>query len=99
MKIAEFKKYIDEAYKKGKDAEVEFWIKLDDETELIADLESLGQFSVIPDMTVTVKPSNNEQKIYTTKIVDEKQFNYREAYKKLVKEIKKLYNFEENIIV
>lgn len=99
MKISEFKKYVDEAYKKGKDADVEFWIILDDGTEFIAELESLGQFNFIPDMTVTVKPANNEQKIYTTKIVDEKQFDYREAYTKLVKEINKLYKFKENIVV
>ena len=99
MKIKELKKYVDNAYKKGKECEVEFWIKLDDGTDIISELDSIGQFSFIPDMTITIKPKNNEQKIYTTKIIDEKQFNYRKAYLDLQKEIQRLYKFEENIII
>lgn len=31
MKIKEFKKYVDEAYKNGKDDDVEFWLELESE--------------------------------------------------------------------
>ena len=99
MKIKELKEIVDKAYENGKECDVEFWIKLDDGTDLLAELENIGQFGFVPDMTLTVKPSNNEKNIYTTKIVDEKQFDYKNAYQKLVKKIQELYQFEENILV
>ena len=42
-------------------------------------------------MTVTVKPANADNKIYTTQIVDEEQFNYRDKYNKLVEQLKNIY--------
>lgn len=99
MKIKELKEIVDKAYKNGKESDVEFWIKLDDGTDLFAELEDIGQFSIVPDMTLTLKPSDKERKIYTTKIVNEKQFDYKNAYQKLVRKIQELYQFEENILV
>ena len=99
MKIKELKEIVDKAYENGKESDVEFWIKLDDGTDLFAELEDIGQFSIVPDMTLTLKPSDKERKIYTTKIVNEKQFDYKNAYQKLVRKIQELYQFEENILV
>lgn len=99
MKIKELKEIVDKAYKNGEECDIEFWIKLDDGTDLLAELEGIGQFSIVPDMTLTLKPANDGAKIYTTKIVDEKQFVYREAYEKLFKEIQRLNEFKENILV
>ena len=99
MKIKELKEFVDKAYENGKECDVEFWIKLDDGTDLLAELESIGQFYTIPDMTLTLKPSDKERKIYTTKIVDEKQFDYKKAYQKLVRKIQEIYQFEENILI
>lgn len=99
MKIKELKEIVDKAYENGKECDVEFWIKLDDGTDLFAELEDIGQFSIVPDMTLTLKPSDKERKIYTTKIVNEKQFDYKNAYQKLVRKIQELYQFEENILV
>lgn len=90
MKIKELKKYVDKAYENGEECDVEFWIELDDGQSFIADVESIGQFNLVPDMTITVKPKNEGNKIYTTKIVDVEQFNYRDAYQTLVKNLEEL---------
>lgn len=92
MTIKELKNYIDKAYEVGPEYDVEFWIKLDDGIEILADIDSIGQFSVIPDMTLSVKPKNSDLKIYTTKITDEEQFNYRKKYIQLKEQIQNLYN-------
>ena len=47
MKIKELKEIVDKAYKNGKESDVEFWIKLDDGTDLFAELEDIGQFSIV----------------------------------------------------
>lgn len=99
MKIKELKRIIDKAYENGKECDVEFWIKLDDGTDLLAEVEEIGQFSIVQDMTLTVKPSDNERKIYTTKIIDEKQFDYKNAYQKLVRKVQELNQFKENILI
>ena len=99
MTIKELKQIVDKAYEKGKECEVEFWINLDDGENILAELEGIGQFSVIPDMTLTLKPSNKENKIYTTKIVDEKQFDYRKAYQELTELISKIYFRTKNVII
>lgn len=96
MTIKELKSYVDNAYEKGENCNVECWIKLDDNTEVLADIDSIGQFSIVPDMTLCLKPLNTENKIYTTSIIDESQFEYREKYKKLCKKIINLYNDIDN---
>ena len=90
MKIKELKEFVDKVYKIGEDCDVEFWIELDDGNEILAELESIGQFHVIPDMTLTIKPMNKDNKIYTTEIIDEKQFDYRKKYQELCKKINKI---------
>ena len=91
MKIKELKELIDKAYENGEGCDVEFWINLDDGTDILAELESIGQFHFVPDMTLTVKPANTDNKIYTTKIIDEEQFNYRDKYNHLVEQLKNIY--------
>ena len=91
MKIKELKDLVDKAYENGEECEVEFWIDLDDGSEILAELKEVGQFSFVPDMTITVKPCNEDAKIYTTKIIDQEQFEYRDRYNKLVERLKDIY--------
>ncbi len=57
MKLREFKKIVDAACKRaGKAAEhadVEFWVGEDSCHEV----EHIGQFSVVPDLVITLKPN------------------------------------------
>ena len=75
MKIKDFKKYVDEAYKNGKDNDIEFWLQLEDE-EVMCELESIGQFHIVRDMTITVKTIGN--KIYSSKELTKEQLDLRE---------------------
>lgn len=87
MKIKDFKKYVDEAYKKGEDNDVEFWLQLEDE-EVMCELESIGQFHIVRDMTITVKPIGN--KIYSSKELTEEQLDLKEQRDKVIKKLQKI---------
>lgn len=87
MKIKDFKKYVDEAYKKGEDNDVEFWLQLEDE-DVMCELESIGQFHIVRDMTITVKPIYN--KIYSSKELTEEQLNLKEQRDKAIKKLQKI---------
>lgn len=87
MKIKDFKKYADEAYKNGEDNDVEFWLQLEDE-EIMCELESIGQFHIVRDMTITVKPIEN--KIYSSKELTEEQLDLKEQRDKVIKKLQKI---------
>lgn len=88
MKIKELKEYIDEAYTRGKECDVEFWLKLEDDV-IMCDLESIGQFNIIPDMTITIKIAD-EQKVYSTKKLTKEQIDYRKKYEELSKTLEEI---------
>lgn len=88
MKIAELKKYVDAAYKKGKDCDVEVWIELEG-SSILGEIESIGQFNFVPDMTLTIKPKGNN-KIFSTKPLSKEQFDYKQKYEKISKKLEKL---------
>lgn len=89
MKIKEFKKYIDEAYKKSDNGneEVEFWLQLEDEV-VLCELESIGQFHIVKDMTVTIRP--NENKIYSNKELTDEELNFKKQRDELIKKIQRI---------
>lgn len=87
MKIKELKQFIDEAYKKGKENDVEVWLRLDDGEEIIGEIESIGQFNIVPDMTITFKPAGD--KIYGSRPLTKEQLDYKRKYENLQKKINK----------
>lgn len=91
MKIDELKKVIDRAYKKGKGYNVEFYIKLSDETCVWLDIKDISQFNIIPDTTITFEIKDENLDVYCKKI-SSKEINYKKEYMKLKKEIEKINN-------
>ena len=85
MKIKELKELVDKAYEKGKDCDVEVWLHLDDDTEVFGEIERIGQFNIVPDMTITFK--TNEKKVFGSEPLTEEQLNYKNRYEKLQKKI------------
>lgn len=90
MKIKELKRYVDKAYKKGKDCKVEVWFLLDDDTSIMCDIDSIGQFHIIPDMTITFKISDGNNKIYCSEPISKEQMDYRKKYNNLKREAEKI---------
>lgn len=84
MKIKEFKKYVDEAYKNGKDDDVEFWLELENEG-VMCELKSIGQFHIKRDMTITVSP--NGRKIYSSKELTKEELDLKTQRDNLVKKL------------
>lgn len=90
MKISELYAYIEQAMgenKQNADCDVEFWLHLQD-TQVICELESIGQFNVIPDMTITIKPNDN--KIYSSKELSKEELEFKQKYENLQKRIEKV---------
>lgn len=91
IKIKKLKELVDNAYNNSNngEAEVECWLQLEDDCVLY-DIDSIGQFHVIPDMTITFKPRTN--KIYSSNILTEEQLNYKEKYEELKNRLDKIRN-------
>ena len=87
MKIKEFKKYVDEAYKNGKDDNVEFWLELEDDS-IMCELESIGQFHIVRDMTITIRPSGS--KVCSTKELSDEQLDFKGQRDNLERKIQKI---------
>ena len=87
MKIKEFKKYVDEAYKNGENDNVEFWLELEDDS-IMCELESIGQFHIVRDMTITIKLSGS--KVYSSKELSDEQLDFKEQRDNLERKIHKI---------
>ncbi len=93
MKIVDLYNVLKEVCDKGNgDCELEFWIKLDDGVSALAYVDSIGQYSVVPDMTITVSPTGAEGKIYTSDIPDREQFMFRSKYETILQLVSNLNN-------
>lgn len=94
MTIKELKDIVDKAYNKGKDCNVEFYIKVNEDESFMVDIDYIGQFGVIPDMTIGFTLTDDsidlKSKKLNAKIVDYKK-KYRELNNKLDKIEKILY--------
>lgn len=94
MTIKELKDIVDKAYNKGKDCNVEFYLQLNEDESAMVDISYIGQFNVIPDMTISFKLTNDsidlKSKKLNAKIVDYEK-KYRELKNKLDKIEKILY--------
>lgn len=87
MKIIELYNLLDKAIKDNencKECDIEFWLHLVDDNVLCS-LESIGQYGVIPDITIAVKPNNN--KIYSSNELSEENLNYKKKYENLKNKI------------
>lgn len=87
MKIIELYNLLDRAIKDNescKECDIEFWLHLTDDT-ILCSLENIGQFEVIPDITITIKP--NDDKIYSSNELSEEDLNYKKKYENLKNKI------------
>lgn len=87
MRIAELKKYVDKAYKKGPNCDIEVSIVLDDGTSTFATIDRIGQFNIVPDMTLIIKPEG--EKLLTSRKMTEEELDYKRKYENLNKKINK----------
>lgn len=94
MTIKELKNIVDKAYNKGKDCNVEFYIEVNEDEQFMVDIDYIGQFNAIPDMTISFKLTDDsidlKSKKLNTKTIDYKK-KYRELKNKLDKIEKILY--------
>lgn len=83
MKIKELYDCLEQAIgedKKFGECNIEFWLQLEDE-EVMCDVCDVGQYHIIPDMTITVKPESD--KIYSTEPLSKEQLDYKKKYEDL----------------
>ena len=92
MKIKQLKELVDNAYKNSKEgnAEVDCWLQLEDDT-VMCDIERVGQFQVIPDMTITFKPTGDT--IYSYSELTEEQLDYKKKYEELEKRLEEIRKY------
>lgn len=92
MKIGELLEIVQTAIgvdSENADREVEFYIKLSDsEDEIPIELDNVGQFGIIPDMTMTFEPAEGEKLISSAPLSAE-QLDYKSRFNDLVSEINK----------
>lgn len=92
MTIKELYDNVQQAYNKTKDAsscDVEVWLQLEDKS-IPCEITSIGQYNIIPDMTLTIKPIDD--KIYSTKPLTPEEIDYKQKYEKLKQDVIILYN-------
>lgn len=63
MTIKELKEYVDAAYTNGEQASVEFWLNLKNGSSIELYVDSIGQFNIIPDMIMELRPMNEDEDI------------------------------------
>lgn len=94
MTIKELKNIVDKAYAVGEDCNVEFYIKVNEDEQFMVDIDYIGQYSLIPDMTIGFALTDDnielKSKKLNTKTIDYKK-KYRELKNKLDKIEKILY--------
>lgn len=90
MKISKLKELVDIAYEKGPDCDVEIWLHLDNDEEILCEIESVGQFNIVPDMTITFKSIDG--KVISSEPLSEEQLDYKKRYNKLQQKINKALN-------
>ena len=55
MTIKELKNIVDKAYDVGEDCDVEFYLIFNEDEQFTVDIDYIGQFNAIPDMTISFK--------------------------------------------
>lgn len=98
MKIGELYDLLGKAIEKDefcKNCDIEFWLKLQDD-EIPCYIDSIGQFSVIPDITLTVAPNSN--KIYSTRELTKEEYDYKTKYDNILKANTRIINLLENTL-
>ena len=94
MTIKELKNIVDKAYDVGEDCNVEFYIAFNEDEQFMIDIDYIGQYSLIPDMTIGFALTDDsidlKSKRLNAKTVDYKK-KYRELKNKLDKIEKILY--------
>lgn len=98
MTIKELKDIVDKAYNKGKDCNVEFYLKFNEDESVMVDISYIGQFDAIADITIEFAIIDDnidlKSKKLNAKTVDYKK-KYRELKNKLDKIEKILYEESE----
>ena len=89
MTIKELKEIVDKLYENSNkgSADVEAWLQLEDDT-ILCEIERIGQFNIIADMTITFKPVSD--KVNNTQTLTEEQLDYRRKYEELEKRLNKI---------
>ena len=89
MTIKELKDIVDKAYSKGKDCNIEFYLLMNDQEQYMVDIDYIGQFNAIPDMTISFKLTDDSIDLKSKKL-NAKTFEYKKKYKVLKNKLDKI---------
>lgn len=99
MTIKELKDIVDKAYDVGEDCNVEFYLIFNEGEQFMVDIDYIGQYGLIPDMTIGLKLIDDDIDL-TSKKLNAKEIDYKRKYKKLKNKLDKIENilWEEDIV-
>lgn len=89
MTIKELKNIVDKAYDVGEDCDVEFYIAFNEDEQFMVDIDYIGQFNAIPDMTISFKLTNDSIDLKSKKL-NTKTVEYKKKYKVLKNKLDKI---------
>lgn len=89
MTIKELKQIVDEAYTKGKECDVEFYLVLNAKEQYMVDIDYIGQFNAIPDVIISFKLIDDGIDL-TGRKLNAKTVNYKKEYKSLKSKLDKI---------
>lgn len=97
MKIKELKDIIDKAYENGRGCDVEFYLAVNEDESFMVDIDYIGQFNVIPDMTIRFTLTDDSIDLKSKKL-NAKTVDYKKKYRELKNKLDKIKNilYEED---
>lgn len=89
MTIKELKDIVDKAYGKGEDCNVEFYIAFNEDEQFMVDIDYIGQYGLIPDMTIGFALTDDSIDLKSKKL-NAKTVEYKKKYKVLKNKLDKI---------
>lgn len=89
MTIKELKNIVDKAYDVGEDCDVEFYLIFNEDEQFTVDIDYIGQFNAIPDMTISFKLTDDSIDLKSKKL-NTKTVEYKKKYKVLKNKLDKI---------
>lgn len=89
MTIKELKNIVDKAYDVGEDCDVEFYLTFNEDEQFMVDIDYIGQYGLIPDMTIGLKLIDDNIDLKSKKL-NAKTVEYKKKYKVLKNKLDKI---------
>ncbi len=89
MTIKELKNIVDKAYDVGEDCDVEFYLTFNEDKQFMIDIDYIGQYGLIPDMTIGFALTDDSIDLKSKKL-NAKTVEYKKKYKVLKNKLDKI---------